>query len=251
MERTRSTQAERSDRSEDRPSLTPAGEKTAEKKKAAGQQRAKQQAAKKEKEKEKAAELDLTVVGSRYTTAALKLRTEPSKSAKFVDVVDEAEKIKITDTVREGYRLVVVSDKGRWVTDEYLSKKKPTESAAGVSDASCSKSADIESGLVSNGVKVYRAMCAAFPEVSSFGGRRSSNDLHGSGQAIDAMISGSAAGRRLADWLRDNASELGVSEVIHAQKIWTVRRSGEGWRGMSDRGSVSANHYDHVHVSVY
>ena len=119
------------------------------------------------RKKKKAAELDLTVVGSRYTTAALKLRTEPSKSAKFVDVVDEAEKIKITDTVREGYRLVVVSDKGRWVTNEYLSKKKPTESAAGVSDASCSKSADTESGLVSNGVKVYRAMCAAFPEVSS------------------------------------------------------------------------------------
>ena len=103
--------------------------------------------------------------------------------------------------------------------------------SAGISNASCSKSSGIESGLVSNGVKVYRAMCAAFPEVSSFGGRRGSNDFHGSGQAVDAMISDSPAGWRLANWVRANASKLGVSEVIYSQKIWTVQRSGEGWRG--------------------
>ncbi|MDQ1640746.1 MAG: hypothetical protein QOJ90_97, partial [Actinomycetota bacterium] len=28
-------------------------------------------------------------------------------------------------------------------------------------------------------------------------------------------------------------------------------RSSEGWRPMADRGSTTANHYDHVHVSVY
>ena len=188
------------------------------------------------------------MIGSRYTTAAVKLRTEASKDAKSVDIIGEAKKIKVTETVRKGYRLVVVEGKGRWVTDDYLSKKKPS---AGISNASCSKSSGIESGLVSNGVKVFRAMCAAFPEVRSFGGRRSSNDFHGSGQAVDAMISDSSAGWRLADWLRSNASKLGVSEVIYAQKIWTVQRSGEGWRGMSDRGSSTANHYDHVHVSVY
>ena len=102
------------------------------------------------------------------------------------------------------------------------------------------------------GTKVYRAICAAFPEVSSFGGRRGGDGgFHGTGQAVDAMISDSAAGWRLARWLRANASRLGVSEVIYSQKIWTVQRSGEGWRGMSSRGSATANHYDHVHVSVY
>jgi hypothetical protein len=30
-----------------------------------------------------------------------------------------------------------------------------------------------------------------------------------------------------------------------------VERSSEGWRYMSDRGSTTANHYDHVHVSVF
>ena len=223
--------------------------KAAAKAKAAEAKAAKKAAEKKAAEK-KAAELDLTVTGSRYTTAAVKLRKTATKDAKSVDIVDEARKIKVTKTVRKGYRLVVVDGKGRWVTDDYLSKKKPSGSA-GISNASCGKSSGIESGLVSNGVKVYRAMCAAFPQVSSFGGRRGSSDFHGSGQAVDAMISDSAAGWRLANWLRANASRLGVSEVIYSQKIWTVQRSGEGWRGMSDRGSSTANHYDHVHVSVY
>jgi hypothetical protein len=40
-------------------------------------------------------------------------------------------------------------------------------------------------------------------------------------------------------------------EVIYRQHIWTVQRSSEGWRPMSDRGSPTANHMDHVHVSVY
>ena len=75
-----------------------------------------------------------------------------------------------------------------------------------------------------NGVKVYRAICAAFPEVTSFGGRRGGDDFHGSGQAVDNMISDSAAGWRLANWVRANASKLGVSEVIYSQKIWTVQR---------------------------
>jgi hypothetical protein len=262
-EAARAAKVERGTRSETRPSLTAGDEKAAMVESAqqqaaeaeaaetkAAKTAAEKKAAEKKAAERKAAELDLTVIGSRYTTAAVKLRKTASKDAKSVDIVDEAKKIKVTKTVRKGYRLVVVDGKGRWVTDDYLSKKKPSGSA-GISNASCGKSSGIESGLVSNGVKVYRAMCAAFPQVTSFGGRRGSNDFHGSGQAVDAMISDSAAGWRLANWLRANASRLGVSEVIYAQKIWTVQRSGEGWRGMSDRGSATANHYDHVHVSVY
>jgi hypothetical protein len=30
-----------------------------------------------------------------------------------------------------------------------------------------------------------------------------------------------------------------------------VQRSAEGWRWMEDRGSTTANHYDHVHATVY
>ena len=253
-EAARAAKAARGNRSLTRPALTTADEKAAmvegSKERTAEDEAAEAKAAKKKAAAREAAELKDSVIGSRYTTSAVKLRKTPSKDAKSVDIIDSAKKLKVTETVRKGYRLVVVDGKGRWVTDDYLSKKKPSGSA-GISNASCGKSSGIESGLVSNGVKVYRAMCAAFPQVSSFGGRRGSSDFHGSGQAVDAMISDSAAGWRLANWLRANASRLGVSEVIYSQKIWTVQRSGDGWRGMSDRGSSTANHYDHVHVSVY
>ena len=73
---------------------------------------------------------------------------------------------------------------------------------------------------------------------------------HGAGLALDIMCTGSL-GDAVAAYVRAHAGELGVSEVIWAQRIWTVQRGGEGWRPMSDRGSSTANHYDHVHVSVY
>ena len=53
-----------------------------------------------------------------------------------------------------------------------------------------------------------------------------------------------------ANFIRENYVALGVSYIIYSQSIWSVERAGEGWRGMSNRGSATANHYDHVHVTV-
>ena len=44
---------------------------------------------------------------------------------------------------------------------------------------------------------------------------------------------------------------MGIMYVIWNQKIWSLYYSELGWRKMADRGGVTANHYDHVHVSVY
>ncbi len=107
----------------------------------------------------------------------------------------------------------------------------------------------MESGLVSNTIAVYRSVCAAFPAVSSWGGTTGSGD-HGAGRALDIMVTGST-GDEIAAYVRSHAKELGVSEVIWEQRIWTVQRGSEGWRGMEDRGGATANHFDHVHVTVY
>ena len=48
--------------------------------------------------------------------------------------------------------------------------------------------------------------------------------------------------------LAANAAEFGIDHVIFEQKIWTPRNP--TWRPMADRGGITANHYDHVHVSV-
>ena len=63
--------------------------------------------------------------------------------------------------------------------------------------------------------------------------------------------SAATAAGRSRDFVRANYAELGVSYIIYSQQIWSVDRAGEGWRGMSDRGSTTANHYDHVHVTTY
>lgn len=192
------------------------------------------------------------VAGTRWSTDELNIRADPSKRADVVTVVPVGTKLSVTSTTRDGYRLVVFKGKGRWVTAKYLSTKKPSPAdTGGVTNAACGKGSSMERGLTPDAVLVHRTVCARFPQVSSFGGTRGGGGFHGSGQAVDCMISDSKAGWALARWVRAHARELGVSEVIYAQKIWTVQRGGEGWRSMSDRGSATANHYDHVHVSVY
>ena len=45
--------------------------------------------------------------------------------------------------------------------------------------------------------------------------------------------------------------ELGIEYVIWNQQIWNIQRDAEGWRYMADRGGDSANHKNHVHITVY
>jgi SH3 domain-containing protein len=187
-----------------------------------------------------------------WATDGLNIRTDPERHSKVVTDVDPGTKLAATGTVRDGFRLVVFKGKGRWVSAKYVSKKKPDPAeSGGVTDAACGKGSAMESGLTPDAVLVHRTVCARFPHVSSFGGTRGGGGFHATGQAVDCMISDSKVGWQLARWVRAHARELGVSEVIYSQHIWTVQRSGEGWRSMSDRGSATANHFDHVHVSVY
>ncbi|GAA2402655.1 hypothetical protein GCM10010191_07750 [Actinomadura vinacea] len=81
---------------------------------------------------------------------------------------------------------------------------------------------------------------------------------HGSGRACDFMestagrmpsASARAHGDAVAQYVIDNGSRLGIKYVIWRQRIYDMRGSG-GWRQMEDRGSITQNHYDHVHVSV-
>lgn len=105
------------------------------------------------------------------------------------------------------------------------------------------------SGVSPNIVKVHQAVCAAFPEITTYGTFRGDGE-HSQGLAVDIMVSGDR-GWEVAEFVRANFSDLGVNYIIYSQQIWSVDRSGEGWRGMEDRGSTTANHYDHVHVTTY
>jgi hypothetical protein len=92
---------------------------------------------------------------------------------------------------------------------------------------------------------------ASVVEISNFLRRRTLSGYHGQGRALDCMISDSTVGWEIARWVRTHAKELGAMEVICRQDIWTVQRSSDRWRSMSDRGSPTANHMDHVDAAVY
>lgn len=74
---------------------------------------------------------------------------------------------------------------------------------------------------------------------------------HPAGLALDFMVYGDrATGQRLADYAQQHADELGIQYLIWYQHIWNIDRADEGWRAMADRGSPTANHQDHVHISL-
>lgn len=194
----------------------------------------------------------LTVVDRLYTRVDLNVRAKNDPDSKLLTVLDTGSKLAVTATVRGGWRYISYRGDGAWVKNQYLVTRKPEVVAAGISSAPCANGSKVESGLTRDAVRVHRAICARYPAVTSYGGvRADSLPEHPSGRALDAMISDSDVGWEIAKWVRANAKQLGVSEILYAQHIWTVQRSSEGWRSFSDRGSATANHYDHVHVSVY
>jgi LysM repeat protein len=69
------------------------------------------------------------------------------------------------------------------------------------------------------------------------------------GRAADFMVyADRAKGDAVAQYVIDNAARFGVDYVIWQQRIagpWT----GWTWQAMADRGSPTANHMDHPHVS--
>jgi hypothetical protein len=67
---------------------------------------------------------------------------------------------------------------------------------------------------------------------------------HPTGLAVDFMVD-RATGDRLAACALQNRGALGISYVIWRQRI----NFGTGWQPMEDRGGITANHFDHVHVS--
>jgi hypothetical protein len=204
--------------------------------------------------------LSLKVIDRKYATTELNVRTQASADASVVAVVKKGTKVAVTKTITNGFRYVSYRGKGRWVKNQYLSDTKPKSTTSssssgsgsgGISGAPCPGGSSVESGLTADAIRVHRALCHRYPQFTSFLGLRSSSGYHGEGRALDGMISDSSVGWDAARWLRANAKSLGVMEVIYRQQIWTVQRSSDGWRSMSDRGSPTANHMDHVHVSVY
>ena len=92
--------------------------------------------------------------------------------------------------------------------------------------------------------------------ITSFSGYRPGDPGdHGKGLAIDFMVPvSSALGDQVAEYAIQNMASRGISYVIWKQRFYAPFPSKYGpaytWNPMPDRGSVTENHYDHVHVSM-
>ena len=184
-----------------------------------------------------------------WTTVDLNIWSSPGKSAKNIGLLESGDKVLVTGRETPERVEVVLDGESRWVTLGYLTEEKPEPAVSGDVDAACTNGSTVPSGVSPNIVQVHEAVCANFPEITSYGTFRGDGE-HAQGLAVDIMVSGDR-GWQVADFVRAHASELGVSYVIYSQNIWSVERGSEGWRGMEDRGSTTANHFDHVHVTTF
>ncbi|MFB9963483.1 coiled-coil domain-containing protein [Sinosporangium siamense] len=118
---------------------------------------------------------------------------------------------------------------------------------------------DAGSGLTARMVTIRNEIMANFPMPYGVGCLRPGDPgEHGKGRACDFMTSpggrvstgdDEARGDALAQWCINNGRRLGIMYIIWKQRYYDIRTGG-GWDTMSDRGGATANHYDHVHVSV-
>jgi hypothetical protein len=193
----------------------------------------------------------------RVTKVSVNFRRGPSKSDRVIKVIRKGKVVTLLGRKANGYVKVKYSARRGWVAARYL-KKVSSSSRPRTVALSGRSYPSVERRLTAKTVRVHRALRAAFPQIKTvYGYRPGSAGEHRLGRALDVMLPGNyrtasarALGKRIATWARSNADKLSVYYVIWDQRIWNTQRSGDGWRLMSNGGSASANHKNHVHISV-
>ncbi|WP_410874688.1 peptidoglycan DD-metalloendopeptidase family protein [Nocardia sp. A7] len=111
-----------------------------------------------------------------------------------------------------------------------------------------------EKGLQVDSIRLARTIVQRFPLVRAIGGQREDAlPDHPSGRAIDIMIpdpisgNGKALGDQIAEFVLTNSAALRIDYLIWRQ---TYRAASGESNLMEDRGGVTANHMDHVHVTT-
>ena len=119
------------------------------------------------------------VVGTRYATTTLNVRSSAANRYTLITEVNRGTKLSITGVQSNGRAQIVYGGAVRWVTAQYLSTRKPgtssgssTSSADTSSAGTSSVSYGVERGLKPNAIKVHRAALAAFPQIKTYYGVR-------------------------------------------------------------------------------
>ncbi|KQX76062.1 hypothetical protein ASD10_13290 [Aeromicrobium sp. Root472D3] len=182
------------------------------------------------------------IAGLRYATTDIEVHADAKSGSPVLATVGYGDSVDITGETNGKWAQIMHNDLPRWVEADKISAEEP------LGTAPCASGSGVENGLLPDTIKVHRAVCAKFPSIVSYGGIAGRGE-HATGHSLDIMVS-SDLGNEIASYLQENRAELGVEYLIWRQRIWRPATSG-AWRGMSDRGGATANHMDHVHVTVY
>jgi len=201
-----------------------------------------------------------------YTTTGVNLRTGPSIDYRIIRVLNTNTQVQLTGVTQDGFSQVSDDGQLRWISTQYLSSSPVSSSgssggsaqgpAAPAANGSTSLNTGGSSGLDQlrdTTKQVVYAIRANYPQITTMYGVRSDPlPDHPSGRAVDLMMPNGASdvalGDSVAAYLQANADSLNIEYLIWRQRIW-INGSG-GWTWMADRGGTTANHYDHVHVTV-
>ena len=198
------------------------------------------------------------------TTPAEKDETQASPQA--VSTVEatttpvEEKATEITATSSEEVKEVASSNEATTAVSTYQPEEKKTVSttyaAPAAPDYAGLAVAKSENAGLQPQTAAFKEEIANLFGITSFSGYRpgDSGD-HGKGLAIDFMVpESSELGDKIAEYAIQNMASRGISYIIWRQRFYAPFDSKYGpantWNPMPDRGSVTENHYDHVHVSM-
>ena len=190
-------------------------------------------------------------------------KDETQASPQDVSTVEEtttpAEETAIETTAEEA-KEVASSNEATTVVSTYQPEEKKTVSttyaAPAAPDYAGLALAKSENAGLQPQTAAFKEEIANLFGITSFSGYRpgDSGD-HGKGLAIDFMVpESSELGDKIAEYAIQNMASRGISYIIWKQRFYAPFDSKYGpantWNPMPDRGSVTENHYDHVHVSM-
>ena len=203
---------------------------------------------------------ETTSLAPQATTLAEKQETQASTQAKSaVEATITPVEEKATETTATSLE-ETSSNEATTAVPTYQPEEKKTVSTTYVAPAATDYAglavAKSENAGLQPQTAAFKEEIANLFGITSFSGYRpgDSGD-HGKGLAIDFMVpEGSELGDKIAEYAIQNMASRGISYIIWKQRFYAPFDSKYGpantWNPMPDRGSVTENHYDHVHVSM-
>lgn len=212
-----------------------------------------EQKAKEEAEAKKAAE-EKAVVDAKLKQEAKAKEAEAKAKAEKEAEAKKAAELKVKQEVEAKVKAAKEAE-----AKKTAEAKQTTIVAGGLPEVTAAELVDpAMNGLTPHTKKMKVALAKKFG-ITRFSLFRAGDDDgtghgHNSGMAVDFMVPvNSAQGDQLAEYLTKHMDELGVYYIIWKQRFYMPQQNIYGpantWNIMPNRGGVTTNHYDHVHVS--